>query len=149
MNDDIDLWEIDELGATPVTADTSDSTAEGPSYAHLGEFVEQYLAPLLRRRLNGSARTWCPRWWEHEEAISRLDAMWRAWEHLRQDPLLGMSTWWLYHCDPHMAVLCDADNGPFSACSPKNGHAQRPFDPLPMEPPPDDLWAGTPFEAKP
>lgn len=55
---------------------------------------------------------WAATWWEHAEAISRLEAVWRSWEHLRQDPALGMSTWWLNHADPHMHALL-SPNGPF------------------------------------
>jgi len=45
--------------------------------------------------------------------LQRLEALWRAWEHLRQDPALGMSVWWRDHADPHMAALLDPD-GPFA-----------------------------------
>ena len=148
MTDDlsIDLWEIDD-GAAPVPSGAQPAQGDGeePVYPNLGAFVTDHLGPLIRRRFNGSTRTWCPAWWKHAEAISRLDAVWRAWEHLRQDPLLGMSTWWLYHCDPHLSVLMDADNGPLAACSPKNGHTDRPFPPLPLEPSDPQMWAGTPF----
>jgi hypothetical protein len=144
----IDLWEIDDDGAAPVAADAAAKAPEEekPVYPTLNAFVADHLSPLIRRRLNGSARTWCPAWWRHAEAISRLDAVWRAWEHLRQDPLLGMSTWWLYHCDPHLTVLMDADNGPLAACTTKNGHTDRPFPPLPLETPDPKVWAGSPFK---
>ena len=42
----------------------------------------------------------------------RLEALWRAWEHLRLDPATGMSVWWRDHADHHMRVLM-ADDGPF------------------------------------
>jgi hypothetical protein len=32
---------------------------------------------------------WCARWWEHAEAISRLEAPWKVFETLRQDPGTG------------------------------------------------------------
>src|ERR687885_17687 len=59
-------------------------------YASLDEFVREQLAPMYRRALDGTQRTWCPEWWRHAEAISRLEALWRAWEHLRLDPATGM-----------------------------------------------------------
>ncbi|WP_372697705.1 DUF4913 domain-containing protein [Arthrobacter sp. JSM 101049] len=34
-----------------------------------------------------------------------MDALWRAWEHLRLDPTTGRSVWWKGHTDVHMAVL--------------------------------------------
>uniref|UniRef100_A0AAU2JTC9 DUF4913 domain-containing protein n=1 Tax=Streptomyces sp. NBC_00049 TaxID=2903617 RepID=A0AAU2JTC9_9ACTN len=107
-------------------------------FADVFVFVTEYLSQMVRRRVNGSTATWCPRWWEHPEAGARLSALWLAWEHLRHDPALGMSTWWLHHADPHLRVLMDADMGPFAACSPKDGHTAYPFDPLPVDPHPDD-----------
>ncbi len=51
-------------------------------------------------------------WWMHPEAVARLDALWRAWEHLGNDPATGMSVWWRDHADHHMGVLMSPD-GPF------------------------------------
>nr|WP_232234197.1 DUF4913 domain-containing protein [Micromonospora chokoriensis] len=53
-------------------------------------FVGDYLAHVVERRLAfgpTSENNWCLRWWAHPEAISRLYALWRAWETLRvSDP---------------------------------------------------------------
>ncbi|WP_431679089.1 DUF4913 domain-containing protein [Kitasatospora sp. KL5] len=119
--------------------------AEEPVFASLDAFVTELFAPMISRKLNGTTTTWCPSWWEHAEAISRLNALWRAWEYLRLDPALGMSTWWLHHADPHLGVLLDADNGPFAACSPTGGHTSRPLPPLPLEPSDPLMWVGTGF----
>ncbi|WP_307093734.1 DUF4913 domain-containing protein [Arthrobacter sp. V1I9] len=48
-------------------------------------FVQEHLSPSYRRSLSGTNRTWGPSWWKHEEAISRPEALWRAWEFLRLD----------------------------------------------------------------
>jgi hypothetical protein len=95
------------------------------------EFVREQLAPMYRRSLDGRSRAWCPQWWRHPEALARLDALWRAWEHLRQDAATGMSVWFRDHADHHMQVLFDAD-GPFKGCSPDKGHTGR-LEPLPMD----------------
>jgi hypothetical protein len=58
-------------------------------YASVEKFVREQLAPMYRRALDGSHRTWCPERWRHAEAISRLEALWRAWEHLRHLALQG------------------------------------------------------------
>ena len=108
-----------------------------PYFATVAEFVEQWLLPSYRRSVRGHDRTWCPHWWEHPEALSRLDALWRAWEVLRLDPGTGLSVWWRDHCDHHMPVLLDA-NGPFKGC--EDGHSDRPLDPLPSQPPPDGMF---------
>ncbi|MFG2774922.1 DUF4913 domain-containing protein [Streptomyces sp. NPDC048350] len=131
------------LGAFPLLAE--EMTTQPPEqqsgseegeffYADVFVFVTEYLSQMLRRRINGSSATWCPRWWAHPEAGARLSALWLAWEQLRQEPGAGMSTWWLHHADPHLRVLMDPDMGPFAACSPKDGHTAYPFDPLPVEP---------------
>lgn len=107
-------------------------------YPDVAAFVSQQLAPLWRRSFEGHHRTWCPQWWRHAEAISRLEALWRAWEHLRLDPATGMSVWFRDHADPHMAALLDAD-GPFKGCSPDKGHGRR-LEPLPVDDPPLGLF---------
>ncbi|MGX2993620.1 DUF4913 domain-containing protein [Streptomyces sp. JNUCC 64] len=116
--------------------DGPDAAREEPEfhYPDVFAFVTEYLGQLVRRRINGSSATWCPRWWAHPEAGARLAALWLAWEELRREPGTGMSNWWLHHADPHLRVLMDPDLGPFAACSPKDGHTAYPFDPLPLEP---------------
>jgi hypothetical protein len=32
---------------------------------------------------------WAASWWEYPEALARIDALWRAWEHLRLDGATG------------------------------------------------------------
>lgn len=72
---------------------------------------------------NGSEFAWCPQWYKHPEALSRIESVWRAWEYLRMDGSLGISTWWTNHADPHMRMLM-APNGCFKKCV-YNGHAER------------------------
>lgn len=107
-------------------------------YPNVAEFVRNTLATTFRRQINVDAGvTWCPQWWKHAEAISRLDALWRAWEFLRLDEDTGMSVWWRDHADHHMSVLLSAE-GPFKGCSPDGGHRSK-LVPLPCEEPPRDL----------
>ena len=47
--------------------------------------------------------------------------------------------------DPQLNVLLDPDTGPFGACSPTDGHAQHPPEPLPTNPADPRLWLGTAF----
>ncbi|GAB86872.1 DUF4913 domain-containing protein (plasmid) [Gordonia rubripertincta] len=96
------------------------------------EFVDDHLVLLYARHVETKpGRLWCPRWFDHAEAVSRLEALWRAYESLRLDPATGMSVWWRDHADHHMAVLMSAD-GPFEGCSADRGH-NRPPRPLPTE----------------
>ena len=129
----------DELVDVDVGNDAAASGEPQLFYASVEEFVREQLAPMYRRSLDGSERTWCPEWWRHAEAISRLEALWRAWEHLRLDPATGMSVWFRDHADHHMAILLDS-NGPFKRCSAERGHVERQLDPLPLVEPPEGLF---------
>lgn len=84
-------------------------------YGSVDEFVREYLRHVYRRATSDQ-RVWAARWWEYDEAVIRLEALWRAWEHLRLDPSTGMSVWWRDHADHHMAVLMDPE-GPFAAAN--------------------------------
>jgi len=85
------------------------------------EFFVELLAPSYVRDVNeGAELAWCPEWYKHPEALIRMESIWRAWEHLRLEPALGVSTWWLNHADPHMRVLMDKE-GPFKKCA-YDGH---------------------------
>ncbi|WP_327321379.1 DUF4913 domain-containing protein [Streptomyces sp. NBC_01210] len=127
-------------------ADASEVSGDGPEFyfRDVFVFVTDYLAHTIRRPLDGESATWCPRWWEHPEAGARLASLWLAWEHLRHDPALGMTTWWLQHADPYLRVLMDPQRGPFAGCSPLKGHTQTPFEPLPVDPydPVQSPWDG-------
>jgi hypothetical protein len=116
-----------------------------PLFGDLDAFVRGYLAPVVERRVVQGASAgvaWCPQWWRHPEAISRLYAIWRAWETLRvADPDTGMSSWWRDHFDPHFAVLT-AENGPLGKCSPDRGHVATVA--LPIEPAPPEVLAQLP-----
>lgn len=107
-------------------------------YGSTLEFVREQLVPMYRRNMEVTHRSWCPEWWRHAEAIARLEALWRAWEHLRLDPTTGMSVWFRDHADHHMAVLLDSD-GPFRRCSIKDGHSDR-LEPLELVDPPEGLF---------
>ena len=120
-------------------AQPGEDVARALIYPDLESWVRDHLAQVVRRRLGGHL-TWCPEWHRHAEAIIRLMAMWQEWESAVADG--GMSNWWLYHCDPHMAVLMSRDNGPFMACTEKE---HRPLNALPLSPADPEAWKGTPF----
>lgn len=122
-----------------VDEDQDEDEAPELHYPDVGAFVSASLATTYRREVDGRERTWCPRWWAHAEAVVRLEALWRAWEHLRLEPALGMSIWLRDHADPHMAVLMDPA-GPFAGCTTARGHAVEPLAPLPLEPAPKGFF---------
>ena len=113
-------------------SDEADPAPEAPReepaellYSNPLEFFVNVLGPSYVREVNGGSEfVWCPQWYKHVEGLSRVETIWRAWEHLRAEGALGLSTWWLNHADPHMRVLM-APNGPFKKCI-YDGHAARP-----------------------
>lgn len=92
---------------------------------------------MYRRSLSANTTTWCAQWWRHAEAIARLEALWRSWEHLRLDPTTGMSVWLRDHLDHHMTILLSAD-GPFKGCK-CDEHSQR-MKTLPLTQPPTGFF---------
>ncbi|GAB3572344.1 hypothetical protein GCM10027405_38920 [Arthrobacter alkaliphilus] len=64
----------------------------------------------------------------HPEAVSRVETLWRAWEHLRLDGATGINVWFKDHADHHMSVLLDP-RGPFYKCD-----MQKHRDPEHLEP---------------
>lgn len=121
----------------------NDVTDEEPRlyYANVEQFVTQMLAQQYRRPVDlagrGNTFTWCSKWWLHAEAVSRLTALWRAWEASRLDPTTGMIIWWRDHVDATMRVLF-AQDGPFAGCTPRE-HKPTTI-PLPLIAPPAGLF---------
>lgn len=88
-------------------------------YRDLPHFVDAFVLPHYRHQLFKDVR-WCAQWWEHTGAITRLELLWEAFEHMRLDEPPAMSGWLRDHFDTHMAVLtrptgvfylCDATEG--------------------------------------
>lgn len=105
-------------------------------YGSVDEFVRDFLVPVFSRQVGDrAARRWSAEWWRNPEAIVRLEALWRSWEHLRLDPATGMSVWLRDHADHHLGILWDTD-GPFA----KSTDSARPGEPLPYSPPPEGLF---------
>lgn len=120
-----------------IRQDEEDAARAGELYyGNVNEFVTDRFIYFVAAPTPGSGRVWCPEWYRHAEAISRLDSIWRAWEHLRFDPALGMSHWWIHHVDPHLRALLDPVTGPFARCA--DGH--RNPEPLPVVEPPEALF---------
>lgn len=82
------------------------------------------LLPLYERNL--TAITWCPRWWDHPEAVFRMELIRRAWQDaVAAEEGQALSDWMLHTVDPHMAVLTSS-NGPFAKChwNERRGYSQ-------------------------
>lgn len=126
-------WD-EETAATAVNAGEED-----PPKLYFGsvdEFVREFLVKVYRRKVSPRGpRRWSAEWWRSAEAIARLDALWRAWEHLRRDPATGLSVWFRDHADHHMSILFDPD-GPFLGSEDENKAGAE----LPYEAPPPGLF---------
>jgi hypothetical protein len=120
------------LFADPGTDDshTHETSAAEPSeaprlvFGSAEEFLHEQLLPTYVRDVDDRSAKWCMEWYFHPEAVSRIEALWRGWEHLRLDGATGTSAWWRDHADHHMRVLLDP-HGPFYNCD-KSGHRDPP-----------------------
>lgn len=107
---------------SPVADDPSDLEGDVPTdtagpetrFASLPEFVSEFLVQIWRKEL--LAGCWCDQWWEHPEAVLRLEAVWDAFEALRLEPGTGVSVWTRDHLDYHMRVLTTRETSPFYRC---------------------------------
>lgn len=126
--------ELDELHAAltaaPVAGDISGAGPLGETdLVDLDLWVRTVLLPAYCRYVphTGGPMRWCASWWQHPEAVSRLDAVRRAGEVLLSQGGAYPSLWWREHVDHHLLMLLSPD-GPFAGCSPAK-HA--PASPLP------------------
>jgi hypothetical protein len=83
-------------------------------------------------------RYWCPQWWAHPEAVSRLTALRAAYGQAVVDDT--MSAWWVQHWDSHARILF-SQHGPFENCQTRHTFYDRSKEYKPRllteSPPPD------------
>ena len=99
----------------------ADPDGQPPLYQTVEAWVTTYLLPTFPRPFGAVGVTrwhWCQQWWRHDEAVTRLTALWYAWEHARLE-MTGM-VGWLHELDHHLPILCGED-GPFRDCSAGSG----------------------------
>ena len=117
MADDFGFFDTDTPAPNPGAEDKPEKTPE-LVYGTAEEFLHEQLLPTYVRSVTGKTAKWCIELFFHPEAVSRVAALWRSWEHLRLDPATGMSVWWRDHADHHMSVLLNPQ-GPFYNCDMK------------------------------
>jgi len=86
-----------------------------PFFGSLLEFVVEHFGPVYARNTSPTVR-WCASWWDHAEAIYRLEALWRSWELYRLEPRLGIASWLRDYLDPQLRELT-SPTGPFASCT--------------------------------
>lgn len=107
----------------PATGEDGE-TSPGLAFTSLPSFVEDF---LLQVCLQHPVEKWCSKWWDHEEAVLRLEALWDAFEAMRTDPGTGTATWIRDFLDPTIASLTSEVTSPFRQCDPRRGaHAVAP-----------------------
>lgn len=94
-------------------------------YGSAEEFLHEQLLPTYVRDVDGRAAKWCIEWYYHPEAVTRVEALWRAWEHLRLDGATGISVWFKDHADHHMSVLLDPRDATCKSTATPNTWNQR------------------------
>ncbi|MFJ6632110.1 DUF4913 domain-containing protein [Streptomyces sp. NPDC091376] len=111
---------------------------DGPAYEAamdgLVVWVHDLLLPVYAREITTNA-PWCPRWWEHHEAVALLYGLWMSWQE-HTAAAAGMSGPALWHRDflhPCMAALRDP-SGTFAGCR-RGSHRAT-------SPPPADPYPG-------
>jgi hypothetical protein len=106
-----------------------------PRFADLESWVNGYFVLTFARP--AGAVCWCEHWWDHAEAVVRLDALWRTWEAAALDPVGGVADWLRDYLDPEISVLFSSV-GPFGDCR-KGAHVRPPV--LPVSPTPPNWWS--------
>ncbi|MGV9182000.1 DUF4913 domain-containing protein [Arcanobacterium canis] len=117
----------------------NNATERKLAYPDVYTWVEHYLVYMYRRPMVPSRIAWCPQWWKHIEALTRLEALWRSWEYMRQEnAMTGLARWWIELADPTMRALMDPD-GTFKGCTDTQHKNRSPADQhLPFDPVPDE-----------
>lgn len=88
----------------------TDAAAPELLYPDAPTWFEDYLSYLYRRDLGRSTTLWCERWFDHPEALTRIQILWRSWEAGRQDDTMtGPATWLVNIADPMMHELISTE----------------------------------------
>ncbi|MFC4017521.1 DUF4913 domain-containing protein [Micromonospora sp. GCM10011542] len=115
-----------------------------PLYSTVEEWLGMYLLPTFPRAVGEVGMTrwhWCEQWWRHDEAVTRLTALWYGWEQARLQ-MTGMLPW-LRELDHQLPILY-GDDGPFRNCAASGdlGVARHCSSPeVAAEPAPENWWS--------
>ncbi|WP_406071243.1 DUF4913 domain-containing protein [Micromonospora sp. NBC_01638] len=121
-----------------------DGDDQAPLYSTVEQWVTTYLLPTFPRPVGEVGMTrwhWCEQWWRHDEAVTRLTALWYGWEQARLQ-MTGMLPW-LRELDHQLPILY-GDDGPFRDCAVGGDlgeHRHRSLPEMPTQPAPESWWS--------
>jgi Domain of unknown function (DUF4913) len=128
---------------TEQAAGTASGTAgvkagQGVDMGILVPWVENNITTLIARKVptTDGAPKWCPCWWDHAEAIARLEAARQAWAALSGAGGTALVTYFDY-LDRVVLAPLTSDTGPFARCGPRHHTVERP---LGHTPPPPEVY---------
>lgn len=131
-SDVVDLFADEQPAPAPDPAPDpggQDTDTEDPELAFpdVYAFVREYLSKAYARQVSAQGRWhWCSQWWNHPEAVSRLQQLWLGWEAARQAAPPAGIFWWTQQADPTMNALSSED-GTFSRCAADRHYAVEPL----------------------
>ena len=79
--------------------------------------MEAFIHDMAAITDNENTRCWCPQWWNHPEAVTRLRALYE--EYVRAKGANTLSGWLIYRWDAHAKTLF-SPTGRFEPC--REGH---------------------------
>jgi prefoldin subunit 5 len=118
---------------------TEVKTGHGVDMTTLVPWVENNITTLIARKVptTDGAPKWCQCWWDHAEAIARLEAARQAWIALSGAGGTALVTYFDY-LDRVVLAPLTSDTGPFARCGPRHHTIERP---LGHTPPPPEAYA--------
>ena len=125
--------------AAGMANDTTEvKTGPGVDMTTLVPWVENNITTLIARKVptTDGAPKWCQCWWDHAEAIARLEAARQAWVALSGAGGTALVTYFDY-LDRVVLAPLTSDTGPFARCSPRQHTVERP---LGHTPPPPEIY---------
>ena len=128
-------------GTTEVT------TGHGVDMTTLVPWVENNITTLIARKVptTDGAPKWCQCWWDHAEAIARLEAARQAWVALSGAGGTALVTYFDY-LDRVVLAPLTSETGPFARCGPRHHTVERP---LGHTPPPPEVYPDPPPPSTP
>jgi uncharacterized protein DUF4913 len=122
-------------------------TGQGVDMRTLVPWVENNITTLISRKVptTDGAPKWCQCWWDHAEAIARLEAARQAWIALSGVGGTGLVTYFDY-LDRVVLAPLTSETGPFARCGPRHHTVERP---LGHTPPPPEVYGETTPPAPP